>query len=62
VCPEHGIESSLTSAAEEGGGGKVILLNEGVYKGIDACAMAHPGGGYGPEPFDGECPIKGPAR
>ncbi|WVW85577.1 hypothetical protein I302_107615 [Kwoniella bestiolae CBS 10118] len=51
----------IGTPAEEGGGGKVILLNEGVYDDLDACGMAHPGGGYGPNPFTGTCPVDGPA-
>lgn len=49
-------------SSRRGSGGKVILLKEGVYDDLDACMMAHPGGGYGPDPFDGTCPIGGPAR
>jgi amidohydrolase len=36
----------LGTPAEEGGGGKIILLEQGVLKGVDAAMMAHP--------FDGE--------
>ncbi|GFZ49585.1 hypothetical protein JCM24511_07705 [Saitozyma sp. JCM 24511] len=61
ACNVSGTVKLIGSPAEEGGGGKVILLNEGIYDGIDACAMAHPEGGYGPEPFDGQCPVGGPA-
>jgi amidohydrolase len=32
----------LGTPAEEGGGGKIILLNRGVLKGVDAAMMAHP--------------------
>ncbi|KAK2463569.1 hypothetical protein APHAL10511_004320 [Amanita phalloides] len=35
----------LGTPAEEGGGGKVILLKRGGYKGMDACLMCHPGPG-----------------
>jgi len=31
--------------AEEGGGGKILMINAGAYKGMDACLMAHPGPG-----------------
>lgn len=50
----------IGSPAEEGGGGKVILLNEGVYGGLDACVMAHPEGGAGLE-ADGSAYTSGPA-
>lgn len=50
----------IGSPAEEAGGGKVILLNEGVYDNLDACVMAHPGGGQ-PSPFDGHVGGRGPA-
>ncbi|BEI85433.1 hypothetical protein CcaverHIS002_0508340 [Cutaneotrichosporon cavernicola] len=48
------------SPAEEGGGGKIILLNEGVYESLDACAMAHPEGGMGAT-YDGNAYVGGPA-
>jgi amidohydrolase len=32
----------LGTPAEEGGGGKVDLITNGAYKGVDACLMAHP--------------------
>ncbi|KAK8854755.1 hypothetical protein IAR55_003494 [Kwoniella newhampshirensis] len=51
----------IGTPAEEGGGGKVILLREGVYDDLDACAMAHPGGGYGPSPWAGSVTVGGPA-
>ncbi|KAF8586122.1 hypothetical protein K439DRAFT_1615406 [Ramaria rubella] len=35
----------LGTPAEEGGGGKVILLERGGYDGMDACIMCHPGPG-----------------
>ncbi|KAF9454268.1 amidohydrolase [Macrolepiota fuliginosa MF-IS2] len=35
----------LGTPAEEGGGGKVIMLERGGYKGMDACIMCHPGAG-----------------
>ncbi|TFK39859.1 hypothetical protein BDQ12DRAFT_514616 [Crucibulum laeve] len=36
----------LGTPAEEGGGGKVILLERGGYKDMDACIMCHPGPGF----------------
>ncbi|KAH8646921.1 hypothetical protein BX600DRAFT_443889 [Xylariales sp. PMI_506] len=33
----------LGTPAEEGGGGKEVLLSKGAYEGADACLMAHPG-------------------
>jgi amidohydrolase len=36
----------LGTPAEEGGGGKIILIDKGAFKGVDAAMMAHP--------FDGE--------
>lgn len=32
----------LGTPAEEGGGGKVCLINAGAYKDVDACLMVHP--------------------
>ncbi|CZR56134.1 related to amidohydrolase AmhX [Phialocephala subalpina] len=32
----------LGTPAEEGGGGKVLLIANGAYKSVDACLMAHP--------------------
>ena len=32
----------LGTPAEEGGGGKLLLINAGAYKGVDACFMVHP--------------------
>lgn len=32
----------LGTPAEEGGGGKILMLNRGVLKGVDAAMMAHP--------------------
>ena len=51
----------IGSPAEEGGGGKVILLNEGAYDGIDACVMAHPEGGVPGVDEDGSAYTSGPA-
>jgi amidohydrolase len=33
----------LGTPAEEGGGGKALLIEAGAYKDVDACMMAHPG-------------------
>lgn len=35
----------LGTPAEEGGGGKVVLMERGAYKEMDACVMCHPGPG-----------------
>ncbi|KAL1709444.1 hypothetical protein EV121DRAFT_194702 [Schizophyllum commune] len=35
----------LGTPAEEGGGGKVIMLKHGAYKGMSACLMCHPAPG-----------------
>jgi len=35
----------LGTPAEEGGGGKIILIERGGYKDMDACVMCHPGPG-----------------
>ncbi|KAH9930227.1 uncharacterized protein B0H18DRAFT_953169 [Fomitopsis serialis] len=35
----------LGTPAEEGGGGKINLLDAGAYDEMDACIMCHPGGG-----------------
>src|SRR5207253_1588095 len=32
----------LGTPAEEGGGGKIVLLDRGAMKGVDAAMMAHP--------------------
>jgi amidohydrolase len=32
----------LGTPAEEGGGGKIKLIDAGAYKGVDACLMTHP--------------------
>jgi len=32
----------LGTPAEEGGGGKIIMLEAGAYDGMDVCLMAHP--------------------
>lgn len=36
----------LGTPAEEGGGGKLHLINGGAYKGAAACLMTHPGPAY----------------
>ncbi|KAF9494346.1 hypothetical protein BDN71DRAFT_1449074 [Pleurotus eryngii] len=35
----------LGTPAEEGGGGKIILLDKGAYEGMDICLMCHPAPG-----------------
>lgn len=48
----HGFESRvrlLGTPAEEGGGGKIRLIQAGAYEGVDACLMAHPTGRISPE-------------
>lgn len=45
---KHGISGKvvlLGTPAEEGGQGKVKLIDRGGYKGMDACLMAHPAPG-----------------
>lgn len=32
----------LGTPAEEGGGGKIVMLEAGAYDGMDICLMAHP--------------------
>ena len=32
----------LGTPAEEGGGGKILMINNGCFKGIDFCMMVHP--------------------
>ncbi|KAF7555908.1 hypothetical protein G7Z17_g1831 [Cylindrodendrum hubeiense] len=39
----------LGTPAEEGGGGKVRLIQAGAYEGVDACLMAHPTGRISPD-------------
>ncbi|PCH37522.1 hypothetical protein WOLCODRAFT_134580 [Wolfiporia cocos MD-104 SS10] len=44
----HGIPGTIVllgTPAEEGGGGKAILLEKGAYTGMDACLMCHPAPG-----------------
>ncbi|KAF8481373.1 hypothetical protein JB92DRAFT_3149256 [Gautieria morchelliformis] len=45
----------LGTPGEEGGGGKVILLERGGYKEMDACVMAHPGPGAPKTAGTGPC-------
>ncbi|KAL3428365.1 amidohydrolase [Phlyctema vagabunda] len=37
----------LGTPAEEGGGGKIDLIDAGAYSDVDACLMVHPGAGKG---------------
>ncbi|WVQ74470.1 hypothetical protein IAR50_004071 [Cryptococcus sp. DSM 104548] len=60
ACNIAGTIKLIGTPAEEGGGGKVILLKEGIYDDLDACAMAHPGGGAEPTEYEGSCTIGGP--
>lgn len=49
--------------AEEGGGGKVILIKDGVYDDLDCCMMAHPGASgmeSDKDAPDGTCTLDGP--
>ena len=43
LAQQHGTLSVIGTPAEEGGGGKVKLLDAGVFEGIDAVLMFHPG-------------------
>ncbi|KAL7747454.1 hypothetical protein RI367_007210 [Sorochytrium milnesiophthora] len=40
----HGKVILLGTPAEEGGGGKVLMINRGALKDVDFCMMLHPGG------------------
>ncbi|KAG2007102.1 aminoacylase 1-like protein 2 [Coprinopsis cinerea AmutBmut pab1-1] len=45
---KHDLEGKIVllgTPAEEGGSGKVVLLEKGAYEGIDACLMCHPAPG-----------------
>lgn len=45
MMKKHNIDGKITiigTPAEEGGGGKIILLEKGVFKGIDCVYMMHP--------------------
>ncbi|KAH6884570.1 hypothetical protein B0T10DRAFT_579291 [Thelonectria olida] len=55
----------LGTPAEEGGGGKVRLIQAGAYEGVDACLMAHPTGCLPPDgtqTLDGVSAAKSSAR
>jgi amidohydrolase len=55
----------LGTPAEEGGGGKVRLIQAGAYEGVDACLMAHPTGCLPPDgtqTIDGVSAAKSNAR
>ncbi|KAG6873513.1 hypothetical protein C0995_014781 [Termitomyces sp. Mi166 len=43
----------LGTPAEEGGGGKIILLKKGAYKDMDVCVMSHPTSGEAHSAADG---------
>lgn len=48
VLVKHDISGKvvlLGTPGEEGGGGKVILLEKGAYEGMDVCVMCHPAPG-----------------
>ncbi|KAJ7224215.1 hypothetical protein GGX14DRAFT_350602, partial [Mycena pura] len=45
ACDIPGTVVLLGTPAEEGGGGKIILLKRGGYKGMDLCIMCHPSAG-----------------
>jgi amidohydrolase len=40
--PGHGTVVVLGSPAEEGGGGKILMIERGAFEGIDAAMMLHP--------------------
>ncbi len=48
--------------AEEDGGGKIALIDRGIFKTVDTCSMAHPGGLDPPMSnyIDGSCTLGGP--
>ncbi|KAH7139889.1 hypothetical protein B0J13DRAFT_638954 [Dactylonectria estremocensis] len=48
-CSHRGRVRLLGTPAEEGGGGKIRLMQAGAYEGVDACLMAHPTGRISPE-------------
>lgn len=55
----------LGTPAEEGGGGKIRLIQVGAYTGVDACLMAHPTGclpSDGSRSVDGIAAAKSSAR
>jgi amidohydrolase len=39
---DHGTVLVLGSPAEEGGGGKIVLIEQGAFEGVDAAMMLHP--------------------
>lgn len=43
--PGHGTVVVLGSPAEEGGGGKIVLIERGAFEGVDAAMMLHPSPG-----------------
>ncbi|GJJ10933.1 hypothetical protein Clacol_005162 [Clathrus columnatus] len=57
TCADILILVVLTRAliAEEGGGGKLILIERGGYKDMDVCLMAHPGTGNPRTAGSGSC-------
>ncbi len=46
----HGTLMVLGSPAEEGGGGKVVMIDRGAFEGVDAAMMLHPTQGHGAWP------------
>jgi amidohydrolase len=42
LAPGEGTVVVLGSPAEEGGGGKILLIERGAFEGVDAAMMAHP--------------------
>ncbi len=51
----------IGTPAEEGGGGKVMLISRGIFESLDTCSMSHPSGDLAPESqLDGSCTIGGP--
>ncbi|KAG9012199.1 hypothetical protein FRB94_006567 [Tulasnella sp. JGI-2019a] len=55
---KHDVEGKvvlLGTPAEEGGGGKIILIDGGGYKDMDICLMAHPGPGRPHSAGTGPC-------
>jgi metal-dependent amidase/aminoacylase/carboxypeptidase family protein len=51
----------IGTPAEEGGGGKIMLIRRGIFESLDTCSMSHPSGDLAPESkLDGTCTIGGP--